>query len=68
MGAKFYRLNCKGIAARKGVKLMFCRLLNQKAVSEAVKFCVSQKPEVPVDLLREYLLLKVSELLEEMVK
>lgn len=65
---KFRRISPHGFCARKECPLIFCGLLNQSAVKKAVDYCVDQTPNVEPELLREFLLSKVSELLEEMVR
>lgn len=65
---KFRRISPYGFCARNECPLVFCGLLNQSAVKKAVEYCVDQTPDVEPELLREFLLSKVSELLEEMVR
>lgn len=66
--AKFKRISPHGFCFRHDYPLVFCGLLNQSAVKKAVEHCVAQTPDVEPELLREFLLSKVSELLEEMVR
>lgn len=65
---KFRRVSPHGFCLRHDCPIVFCGLLNQSAVKRAVEYCVDQTPDVEPELLREFLLSKVSELLEEMVR
>lgn len=65
---KFNRISPRGFCVRHESAFVFCDLLNQSAIKRAVEHCVSKKPDISPELLREFLLLKLSELLEEMVK
>lgn len=65
---KFRRVSPHGFCFRHDCPFVFCGLLNQSAVKKAVEYCVDQTPDVEPELLREFLLSKVSELLKEMVR
>ena len=66
--AKFKHVNHYGFCARHDCHIVFCKLLNQSAVKKAVEYCVDLTPDVEPELLREFLLSKVSALLKEMVR